>query len=471
MKKVLFLTCALFFLLSTALYAQPNVVFTSYVTGFSTPVKVTNANDNSNRLFVVEQGGTIRIIRNGTLQAQPFLDISAKTEANGEQGLLSVAFPPRFRQHRFFFVYYTDLNGNVTVARYQVSASNADSAVVTSEKILLNLPKPSGFTNHNGGDMHFGKDNFLYITIGDGGGGGDPFNNSQDGNSLFGKMLRLNVVKNSAPYYSVPATNPFVNDPAVRDEIYALGLRNPWRWSFDRLTGDVWIADVGQDKFEEVNYLTPTNAKGANYGWRCYEGNANYNLSGCSPSSNYDFPIFAYGHNFINGGYSITGGYVYRGTQYPSLQGYYLCADFISSNLWKIAPNGSGGWNINRQNCPNSLVSFGEDESGELYALALNGTLYKVSAAASPIAIKQSASTYQSFVFPTVVQNGQITIQTDGVSGQLHILNMNGKMVYQQPVTGTFGNLRIQLPHLTAGTYFVQLLSETSSRQQKIIIK
>lgn len=455
----------------TTMAQAPTVSFPVFVTGLSAPVKITNANDNTNRLFVVEQDGLIRIIKNGVLQPKPFLDVTSKTNASGEQGLLSVAFPPRFKQHRFFFVYYTNLSGNVTIARYQVSSTNADSAVLSSERILFDLPKPGGFTNHNGGDLFFGKDNFLYIAIGDGGGGGDPFNNSQDGNSLFGKMLRVNVATNTPPYYTVPVSNPFVNDPAIRDEIYALGLRNPWRWSFDRLTGDVWIADVGQEKWEEVHYMTPANAKGANYGWRCYEGNASYNLTGCAPSSNYDFPIYVYGHNFINGGYSITGGYVYRGSQYPTLQGYYLCADFITANLWKINPNGSGGWNVSRQNCPNSLVSFGEDENGEMYALAINGTVYRVTVSPSPVASAQmSVFNNDQIVYPTVVQNNLINILLDGSVQNIRITDMSGKVVLQQMITNPVGVYTLSLPALAKGMYIVQLIGTKTIKQQKIVI-
>lgn len=449
----------------------PTVSFPVFVTGLSAPVKITNANDNTNRLFVVEQDGTIRIIKNGVLQPKPFLDISTKTNASGEQGLLSVAFPPRYKQHGYFFVYYTDLSGNITVARYRVSGNNPDSAGISSERILLSVPKPGGFTNHNGGDLFFGKDNFLYITIGDGGGGGDPFNNSQDGNSFLGKMLRINVATNTPPYYTVPTSNPFVNDPSIRDEIYALGLRNPWRWSFDRLTGDVWIADVGQEKWEEVHYMTPTDAKGANYGWRCFEGNAVYNSSGCGPNSNYDFPIYVYGHNFINGGYSITGGYVYRGSQYPTLQGYYLCADFITANLWKINPNGSGGWNVSRQNCPNSLSSFGEDENGEMYAVGINGTIYRVTVSSTPVASAQmGVSGNSQFVYPTIVQNNLINILLDGNTKNIRITDMSGRVVLQQMVTNPIGVYQLALPALAKGIYLVQLIGANGIKQQKIVV-
>ncbi len=476
MKKIHGLHLAitvLLYLSNFSLFAQaPTVSFPLFVSGLASPVKLTNANDNSNRLFVVEQDGKIKIIKNGVVQPKPFLDISSKTNLNGEQGFLSIAFPPKYKQLGYFFIYYTDLDGNVTVARYQVSKSNPDSALFSSERILFNLPKPGGFTNHNGGDIFFGKDNFLYITIGDGGDGGDPFNNSQNGNVFFGKMLRVNVATNTAPYYTIPASNPFVNDPNIKDEIYAVGLRNPWRWSFDRLNGDIWIADVGQDKREEVNYLTAANAKGANYGWRCYEGSIGYNLTGCGSSSNYVFPIFDYTHNLSTGGFSITGGFVYRGTQYPSLQGYYLCADYITANLWKINPNGSGGWNVVRQKCPNSIASFGEDENGEMYAVSNNGKIYNVTASPAPIASAQKGIFNNTqFVYPTLVQNNQINILLDGNYQNIRILDMRGKIVLQQIITNPTGTYKLLLPSISKGIYMVQLIGNGEVKQEKIIVE
>ena len=247
--------------------AQPPALkFTSYVSGFSSPLDIKNAGDGSNRLFVVEQSGKIKIIKNGSALSRPFIDLASVISFGGEQGLLSVAFPPFYKQHGFFFVYYTDKSGNVTLARYRVS-SNADSANPNSGVILFSFPKPGGFTNHNGGCLQFDKSGLLYIGLGDGGSGGDPFGNGQNGQVFFGKMLRLDVRSNTPPYYKIPPNNPFVNDPNVNDEIFALGLRNPWRWSFDRLTGDMYIGDVGQDKREEVDFRLKSQSAGANYGW------------------------------------------------------------------------------------------------------------------------------------------------------------------------------------------------------------
>lgn len=371
--------CSLF-----PVYAQPVISFTSFVSGLTAPLDLVNAGDGSNRLFIVQRNGTIRIHNGTSLLPAPFIDLKDTVLDNGEQGLLSMAFHPNYAVNRYFFVYYTDKEGDVTLARYQTSAGNSNVADPRSEVVLLELPKPGTpyYNNHNGGKINFGADGYLYVSIGDGGSGGDPFNNAQNGNSLFGKMLRLDVNNFFAPpYYSIPPDNPYISNPSVRDEIWALGLRNPWRWSFDRQTNDVWIADVGQGLWEEINFRAAGTTGGINYGWRCYEGNNTYNTSGCLPAGNYVPAIFNYPHNSSTGGFSVTGGYIYRGPDYPLLTGYYLCADYVSGNLWKIRPDGAGGWNIFQQNgLPGSVAGFGESENGVLYAVSLGGTVYRVEA-------------------------------------------------------------------------------------------
>lgn len=366
-------------------YAQPVVSFASFAGGLSAPVDIVNAGDGSNRLFIVQRNGTIRIHNGTSLLTTPFINIKDTILDNGEQGLLSMAFHPDYENNRYFFVYYTDKEGDVTLARYRTSLGDPNIADPNSEVVLLELPKPGTpyFTNHNGGKINFGTDGYLYVSIGDGGSGGDPFGLSQNGNSLFGKMLRLDVNNFSTPpYYSIPPDNPYVSNPSVLDEIWAMGLRNPWRWSFDRETNDMWIADVGQGAWEEINFRTPGTTGGINYGWRCYEGNNPFNLGGCGASSNYVFPIFNYPHNSATGGFSVTGGYVYRGPTYPLLTGYYVCADYVSGNIWKIKSNGAGGWNIFQQTgLPGSISGFGEAENGTLYAVSLGGgTIYRVEA-------------------------------------------------------------------------------------------
>lgn len=364
---------------SSQVYAQPVLGFTNFITtGLSSPVDITNAGDGTNRLFIVQQSGQIRIHNGTTLLPTPFLNISTIITTGGERGLLSLAFHPDYENNRYFFVYYTNLSGDITIARYQAQAGNPDLADAASGVVLLNIPKP--FSNHNGGDLNFGPDGYLYFGTGDGGSGGDPNNFSQNGLSLLGKMIRIDVRNFSAPpYYFIPADNPYTSDPAVDDHIWAIGLRNPWRWSFDRNTGDMWIADVGQGNWEEVNFRPAGSTGGVNYGWRCYEGNAAYNTTGCLPQSAYTSPVFVYPHSFATGGFSITGGFVYRGTEHPSLQGYYVCADYVSGNVWLINPDGSGGWTTRRQSgLPGNIAGFGEAENGTLYAVSLNGGVYKV---------------------------------------------------------------------------------------------
>jgi glucose/arabinose dehydrogenase len=370
-----------FFSLTKSL-AQPVLNFNTVVSGLSAPLDIVNAGDGTNRLFLVQRGGQIRILSGGALLPGNFLDISGLIVAGGEQGLLSLAFHPDYETNRYFFVYYTRISdGAVTIARYQTSSGNPNLADPGSGVVLLTVAKTPGQTNHNGGKLNFGPDGYLYFATGDGGGAGDPDNNAQNGNALQGKMIRLDVSNfNTLPYYTIPATNPYVNDPNVRDELFAIGLRNPWRWSFDRLTGDMWIADVGQGAWEEVNFRSAGTTAGLNYGWDCFEGNHVFsNTAACQATTDTVAPIFEYSHSQ---GFSVTGGYVYRGTAYPAMYGYYIVADFGSGNVWKIIPNGTA-WNVSMQaGLPGSIVGFGESEAGELYALSLGGTLYQVQATA-----------------------------------------------------------------------------------------
>ena len=477
-----FFALTLSFLFANCVQSQPPALkFTSYVSGLSSPLDIKNAGDGSKRLFAVEQSGKIRIIKNGTLLSKPFIDLASIIAYGGEQGLLSVAFPPYYKQHGFFFVYYTNTSGDITLARYKVSASNADSADKNSGVILFSFPKPGGFTNHNGGCLQFDKAGYLYIGTGDGGSGGDPFANAQNGQVFFGKMLRLDVKTNTPPYYKIPATNPFINDPNIKDEIYALGLRNPWRWSFDRLTGDMWIGDVGQDKREEVDFRKKNESAGTNYGWRCYEGIDEYNTSSCLAKNNYTFPVFDYTHNFTDGGYSVIGGYVYRGTLYPSLQGYYICADYITAKSWRIKQNISGGWDVYRQNngVPNSIAGFGEDEDGELYAASLSGTIYSISPKITnaktvdavitslPLQTKKDA-----LVYPTVVINKIINMQLEKEYKEARISDKSGRVIMVKNLSSLTGNVQWQLFSLQPDIYMLQLVSnENTVEQHKIILQ
>jgi glucose/arabinose dehydrogenase len=373
---IIFILTTFFFLNS---YSQPIVSF-SQITGLSltNPLDVVTANDGTNRIFIAERAGVIKLYSSSyALLNSNFLTINTNFTSGGERGLLSVAFHPDYENNRYFFVYYTNGTGGVNIDRFQTLATNPNQADATTRTNILTIPKPVVYSNHNGGKLNFGADGNLYVGLGDSGSFNDPGNLAQNGNSLWGKMLRINVDNfTTAPFYTIPATNPFVSDANVLDEIFSLGLRNPWRWSFDKLTGNIWIADVGQDAKEEVNKLTVAQASGANYGWKCYEGLDLYLNAGCLPQNNYTAPIFDYPHNPSNGGYSITGGMVYRGTVFPAFYGYYICSDYVTGNVWVI--NASNNAVAFQSNVLTSISSFGELENGEMLALTLNGGLYRV---------------------------------------------------------------------------------------------
>ncbi|MBX2926576.1 MAG: PQQ-dependent sugar dehydrogenase [Saprospiraceae bacterium] len=366
-------------------FAQPILQLQNYATGFTRPVDIAHAGDA--RLFIVEQRGMIHVLNaQGQTLSTPFLDIRARVNSSAnERGLLGLAFHPNYAQNGYFFVNYTNTSGHTRISRFSVSGADANVADPDSELILLSVNQP--FNNHNGGDLNFGPDGYLYIGMGDGGSGGDPQNHSQTRMSLLGKMLRIDV-DNGDPY-AIPPDNPFAEDDFTADEIWALGLRNPWRFSFDRHTGDMWIGDVGQNAWEEIDFQPASSTGGENYGWRCYEGNNAYNTSGCLPASNYVFPVHVYPNNFTNG-CSVTGGMVYRGLDFPDLYGHYLYTDFCSGRIWSLRPNGSGGW-TNQQllvGVTNNYVAFGEDQNGELYiALMLSGIIQRVREICSPFRV------------------------------------------------------------------------------------
>jgi glucose/arabinose dehydrogenase len=363
-----------------------------FASGLNEPVGVYHAGSGDGRLFVVERSGVIRIVQpDGTVVPTPFLNITSRVDSSsGEEGLLGLAFHPNYPTGGYFYVNYTNSTGGVLrtrISRFTVTG-NPNIADPNSEVILLTVTQP--FSNHNAGDIHFGPDGYLYIPLGDGGSGGDPNNNAQNTSTLLGKVTRIDV--NSGPgsppdckglgsgNYSVPSTNPLVNGPgSACDEIWAIGLRNPWRSSFDRLTGDLYLADVGQNAWEEIDVQPANSPRGKNYGWRCYEGNHAYDTSGCGPVSNYTFPIFEYSHG--DGSCSVTGGYVYRGTQYPAMYGHYILTDYCTGNFWDLVTNGPNGWQATEHTNLTAFgfVSFGEDSNGELYVVNINsGSLSRV---------------------------------------------------------------------------------------------
>jgi glucose/arabinose dehydrogenase len=335
------------------------------------PVFVTHAGDGSGRIFVVEKGGTIAILRDGQRVAEPFLDVASLITARGsEQGLLGLAFHPDYASNGRFFIYYTAQNGDNTLARYQVS-DNPDLADPASATLLFAVPDPAA--NHNGGMVAFGPDGYLYVGLGDGGSAGDPWGNGQNRGALLGKLLRLSVDGDEP--YSLPPDNPFVAESGARGEIWAYGLRNPWRFSFDRATGELYIGDVGQGQYEEID-LQPAGAKGGlNYGWNTREGAHCFRAQSCEAGDMVD-PIHEYTHEV---GCSVTGGYVYRGADFATLQGTYIFGDYCSGIIWSLHKAEGGQWQQRELlQSQLSISSFGEDEAGELYLTDLGGGLYQV---------------------------------------------------------------------------------------------
>jgi glucose/arabinose dehydrogenase len=375
----------------------PSITLVKEASGLSQPVHIANAGDGSGRLFVVAQEGRIRIIKGGVLLTKPFLDITSRVSCCGERGLLSIAFPPDYASKGYFYIDYTDLSGNTVVARYYISA-DPDVADPDSEEVILAVDQP--YTNHNGGQLAFGpNDGYLYIGMGDGGSGGDPQNNAQNPASLLGKILRIDVeptqvisasftlylpiifagnnpVSNSS--YDIPPSNPYTQTSGYRGEIWALGVRNPWRFAFDRQTGDLYIGDVGQHEREEIDYQPAASTGGENYGWNIMEGSDCYNATSCD-TSGLILPVNEYvTHSDEN--CAVTGGMVYRGQDYPGMQGIYFYADYCSGQIWGLKYDGVA-W----QNSPTPLnanfriSSFGEDEDGNLYVTDYsNGNIYMI---------------------------------------------------------------------------------------------
>ena len=427
---------ALIFICYNSSFSQ-SVLLESFGPSFNSPVEIKNAGDE--RLFVVEKSGKIKILnQNGSVNSTPFLDIEDRVSTNAnERGLLGLAFHPNYPENPFFFVNYTNNSGATTISKFSVSA-NQDIAN-DSGTILLEINQP--YANHNGGCINFGPDGNLYIGMGDGGSGGDPQNYSQNTESLLGKMLRINV---NSGAYSIPENNPY------GDEIWSVGLRNPWKFSFDSLNGDLWIADVGQNEFEEIN-MVQNNPANINYGWRCYEGNEPYNLSGC-PDEGLTFPVSTYSH-YSSGDFkcSITGGYVYRGNQISGLNGVYFFADYCSGEIGLLSKNENDEWDMSLAfpNINGSWVSFGEDINGELYIASINGGIYKIiDAALSNNEIDSNTLNY----FPNPFQD-YIQINSDRPIN-IELYDLSGRKLrefknYNQEI--------LDLGFLNKGTYIIKV--------------
>ena len=367
MNRSLALFLALVLSLS-AFAADPLVTLQRLPGDLCCPVSITHAGDS--RLFITLQIGEVVIWDGTRMLPTPFLDIRSLVSSDGERGLLSIAFHPQYKTNGLFFVNYTNRNGDTVIARYHVSAdpNRADPA---SARQILFIEQP--FSNHNGGQLQFGPDGYLYIGMGDGGSAGDPGNRAQSLSTLLGKMLRIDVNDDT---YSSPASNPFVNNPAARPEIWAFGMRNPWRFSFDRATGDLWIADVGQGDWEEIDFQPATSIGGENYGWRRMEGTHCFNPSTNCQTGNLVLPVVEYDHSA--GACSVTGGYVYRGASFPRLQGMYIYGDYCNGKIWGATRTGSTITVRELLDTQFLISSFGEDVNGELYLANHSGSVFRL---------------------------------------------------------------------------------------------
>ena len=390
----------LFFFTSLFLFAKDlGLSSIQIANGFTKPVYVCQPPGDNDRLFVLEQKGIIKIIKNGMTVRKPYADLRNKVHnpitPGDERGLLGLAFHANYQNNGFVYINYSDKNDHTIVSRFRV-ASDPDRLDTKSEKVLIKLKQP--FSNHNGGHMEFGPDGYLYISVGDGGQWGDPYNNAQNLGNLFGKILRIDV--DTGDPYAIPDDNPFINNEDAKDEIWLYGLRNVWRFSFDWGKGDVYLGDVGQDLWEEIDFVAAENAGGQNFGWRVMEGNHCYNpKEDCEPTG--ELPIFEYPNDanymkILTGmdepnvdGCSVTGGYVYRGSAISELQGTYFFADYCSGNIWTFKEkNGKATEFQNRTEeislggggFTNYISSFGEDNNGELYIVDYNGIIFKLTA-------------------------------------------------------------------------------------------
>lgn len=440
-----------FLLLYNTTNAQ-NIALKPFATGFTQPITIANAGDN--RLFIAEQGGLIKILTtDGNTNSLPYINLSGliiqEPDRQSEQGLLGLAFHPNYSTTGYFYVYYINPDGDSVIDRYQRDTNNPDLGDINTKVEILTFNQTS--TNHNGGHLAFGPDKKLYIGSGDGGGTGDPNDQAQDTSLLLGKILRLDIDMQS-PY--IPIDNPFVGI-AGEDEIWAYGLRNPWKFSFDNQTGDLWVADVGQRFIEEVNKVSSTTA-GLNYGWPCFEGSDTYDNREC-PNNNADliFPIAEYTHN-NNGAFkcSITGGYIYRGTQFSSMQGQYIFADYCSNEICMIA-NSGGAITYFPGPLDAGLSAFGEDVTKELYAAGRNnGTIYKV---VDEITLEIPENTLKSAIIYPNPADTHFTIDFNEKISSIALYDIKGKLILTKE-SNFESSHTFNINSLPRGLYIIKVL-------------
>ncbi len=459
--KILY-ACFSFLLLFQVSRAQDVIEFIPFAEGLNSPLDIVNAGDSM--LYVVEKRGIVKLIDpQGNVLPDPFLDIENQVNSGaGERGLLGLVFHPAYPDSPYLYVNYTDYNGGRTViSRFETDASNFAEALPNSEKTIMTIPQP--FNNHNGGDLAFGPDGYLYIPTGDGGSGGDPQGNGQNLMAMLGKLHRIDV-DNGDPY-SIPDDNPFAFDDFAADEIWSYGLRNPWRVDFDPQTGDLYIADVGQNAWEEINVQEAGAEGGQNYGWRCYEADATYNPTNCQDSG-YVFPVHAYPHiASISCRASITGGVVYRGMDHPGLQGKYLFADYCTGMVGALYRDQNLGWVADTiaQYDPFEIAAFGRDYRGEVYMAAIrDGDIFKIADKNSSI------NNYQNTIqlaLENPVRN-KIIIIGDLEFDSGIIFNSQGKQMKQLIST----TRQVDVSTWPTGLYIISLRHQNNIYNQKIIV-
>jgi glucose/arabinose dehydrogenase len=462
-NNLIFLSLAVLTANCQSKVSPASLTLTPFASGFDNPVDISNAGDN--RLFIVEQQGYIKIVdTGGNIYPIPFLNIDDRVKSEGEQGLLGLAFHPDFSENGFFYVNYTGAADSTHISRFSVDPLTPNQADPESEMKLMTIYQP--YQNHNGGELVFGPDGYLYIGLGDGGAGGDPGNRAQNPMEFLGKMLRIDV--NGGLPYSIPESNPYYGRQDTLGEIWAMGLRNPWRFSFDRVTGDLWIADVGQNEIEEINFQPASSSGGENYGWRCYEGNNAYNTEDCLSPGNYTFPIHQYDHS-STGSCSVTGGFVYHGTQYPTYYGMYFFADYCSDKIWTLS-NESGFWSpeLMGQFQGNNFSTFGEDVNGRLYIAGhSSGIIYYLSQTGT--GFNDKIQNKEVNIYPNPFDE-TITIETaynNVTSAQLNIFDLTGEVVFSSELIAT--KEEYNLDFLSDGIYFINLMTDQSNWMIKLI--
>ncbi len=464
MKKLIPSLAALLFLCGFINAQEVTISIDLFADGFNGPVDLQNAGDD--RLFVVEQGGRIKILNSdGTTNATPFLDISGMVSGGSEQGLLGLAFHPDYTNNGYFYINYTDLSEDTQIARFSVSG-DPDIADAGSELNIMSISQP--FPNHNGGAIAFGDDGMLYISTGDGGSGGDPGNRAQNTALLLGKMLRIDVDNpGGGNNYGIPPDNPFAGSPNDAEEIWAYGLRNAWRFSFDASTGDIWIADVGQQNVEEVNYAEGTTA-GINYGWRCYEGSDPFNTTGCPAPGTLIFPIGEYSSATGTPHCSVTGGYVYRGTDSPDIDGYYFFADYCSGMIGTINDL-SNPTLVDHGTFGGNFSSFGQDSSNELYIVDINGSIHKISGEA--VLGTEDLDANQIVMFPNPTSD-VLNLQSESNLIQSYsIMDLKGMIVASESeLNETF--VEVNTESIAQGLYLISIsTSEGNTEIKKLVIQ